>query len=285
MRRLLSVKNMQLYIGGLFLLSFVLLAIFGPLLLSRDPYEMQVTLRLNAPTGANLFGTDEFGRDLLTRIVYGARVSLLVGFVVTMISGGIGLILGLYSSYYKALDHVIMRICDGLIAIPGVLLAIALMASLGPAVENVIIALSIVFTPNIARIIRSSALRVKEEDYIDAIRAVGASDTRIIWKHIMPNVLSPLLVQMTFVFAEAIISEAALSFLGVGIPVEDPSWGNILQSGRLVVYQAWWMIVAPSAFIFITVLSLNLVGDGLRDQLDPKFRKKFKKRSRLFKTA
>lgn len=263
-------KNYNLCIGGTIFLLLVLLTILGPFLTSYDPYEMSVTERLLGPTGLHIFGTDEFGRDLATRIIYGAQISLLVGVSVAVISSLLGLVIGLYASYYKPLDHVLMRVCDGLIAIPGILLAIALMAALGASALNVIIALTLVFTPNIARVVRASALTIKEQTYIEAMHAQGASATRIIWLHIMPNTLSPLLVQATFVFAEAIISEAALSFLGAGIPAPEPSWGNILQAGKLVIYKAWWMVLMPAVFIVLAVLSLNLLGDGLRDFLDPR---------------
>ena len=267
-------SNKLMVIGSLVILLLMLAALIGPALTTYDPYEMSVAERLQAPSSEHLLGTDEFGRDLLTRIVYGARVSIGVGVAVTVISAFFGLMIGLYASYYPVLDHILMRICDGLMAIPGILLAIALMAALGPSAMNVIIALSIVFTPGIARIVRSSALVVREQTYIEAMHAQGASTTRIIWRHIAPNTLSPLIVQATFVFAEAIISEAALSFLGAGIPVPDPSWGNILQAGKLVIFKAWWMVVFPGLAIIISVLGLNFLGDGLRDLIDPHHAKK-----------
>ena len=263
-------SNKGLIIGGFIFLVLSFLAILGPIFLQTDPFEMKVVDRLLQPSGSHWFGTDEFGRDLFTRIIYGARVSLMIGLLVTVISSILGLIIGLYASYYRWLDHLLMRICDGLIAIPGILLAISLMAALGASALNVVIALIVVFTPNIARVVRASALVIKEQTYIEAMRAQGASDKRIIWLHIMPNTLSPLLVQATFVFAESIISEAALSFLGAGIPAPEPSWGNILQAGKLVIFKAWWMVLVPGIFIVLTVLSLNLLGDGLRDFLDPR---------------
>lgn len=263
-------SSKALLFGGIVFSILALMAIFGPMLSNVDPYEMKVTERLASPSSEHWFGTDEFGRDLFTRILYGARVSLMVGLSVALISSVVGLLIGIYASYYKMLDHILMRICDGLISIPGILLAIALMAALKPSALNVIIALAVVFTPHIARVVRSSALVIKEQPYIEAMVAQGAGDMRIIMLHILPNVLSPLLVQATFVFAEAIISEAALSFLGAGVPAPDPSWGNILQAGKLVIYKAWWMIVVPGTFIVLSVLSLNLLGDGLRDFLDPK---------------
>ena len=269
--------NHGLLIGAIIIGLLILIALIGPLLTSYTPYDMKVIDRLKPPSGAHLLGTDEFGRDLLTRIVYGARVSMSVGLVVALLSSAIGLVIGVYATYYKMLDHILMRICDGLIAIPGILLAIALMAALGASVTNVIIALTIVFTPNIARVVRSTALVIKEQTYIEAMKAQVSSYSRIIWLHIMPNTLSPLLVQATFVFAEAIISEAALSFLGAGIPAPEPSWGNILQSSKLVIYKAWWMVVFPGAMIVLSILSLNLLGDGLRDYLDPRVKHKQKK--------
>ena len=276
--RLLRLKsNYGLLIGAGIFLLLVLIALIGPLFAPYDPAEMKVVDRLKAPSPEHWFGTDEFGRDLLTRIIYGARVSIGVGLLVSLLSSLLGLVIGLYASYYRALDHILMRICDGLYAIPGVLLAIALMAALGASVTNVVIALTIVSTPSVARIVRSAALSVRNLTYIEAMVVQGASSSRIIWKHIMPGTLSPLLVQASFVFAEAIISEAALSFLGVGIPAPDPSWGNILQAGKLVFSKAWWMIVCPGAMIVLSVLSLNLLGDGLRDYMDPRIAGKGRK--------
>ena len=272
-------SNYGLTIGSFIMLLLIALAVFGPLLVPYDPYEMKVSERLLPPGANHLLGTDEFGRDLLTRIIYGAGVSMSVGLIVALTSSAFGLIIGLYASYYRWLDHILMRICDGLYAIPGVLLAIALMAALGASVFNVIVALTIVFTPNTARIVRSAALAVREQTYIEAALAQGASHTRVIWLHIAPNTISPLLVQTSFVFAEAIISEAALSFLGVGIPAPEPSWGNILQAGKLVIYKAWWMVVFPGVMIILSVLGLNLLGDGLRDYLDPRVNWKQKKSS------
>jgi peptide/nickel transport system permease protein len=274
-RRLRS--NYGLLIGATIFIVLVMLAILGPLFTSYGPYDMKVVDRLTPPGAEHWLGTDEFGRDLLTRLLYGARVSISVGLAVALLSSALGLVIGIYATYYKTLDHILMRICDGLIAIPGILLAIALMAALGASAINVITALTIVFTPNIARVVRSAALVVREQTYIEAMHVQGASSTRIIWQHIVPNTLSPLLVQATFVFAEAIISEAALSFLGAGIPAPEASWGNILQASKLVIYKAWWMVVFPGATLVLSVLSLNLLGDGLRDWLDPRVKQKLRK--------
>lgn len=183
------------------------------------------------------------------------------------------MVIGLYSAYNRYLDHVLMRICDGLMAFPAILLAIAIMAALGPKTVNVIAALSFVMIPTVARVIRSAALVVKEQTYIEALKSQGASGIRIIWVHIAPNTISQLIIQLTYVFAISIIIEASLSFLGVGIPAPDPSWGNIIYEGKAVIYNAWWMTVFPGMFIILAVLALNLFGDGLRDLLDPHSKK------------
>ncbi|WP_241236264.1 ABC transporter permease [Brevibacillus marinus] len=261
--------NKQIMFGGTIILLLALLTFIGPLVVPYDPYQMEVTERLQGPNAAHLLGTDEFGRDLLTRIVYGGKITLGVGFAVAFISSLLGLIIGLYASYYRGLDQVLMRTCDGLMAIPAILFAIALMAALGPSTLNVIIALSVVFTPYIARVIRSTAIVIREQTYIEAVRAQGASNLRIIWRHMMPNTISPLVVQATFIFADAIITEAALSFLGAGVPSPEPSWGSILQDGKVVIFNAWWMTVFPGITIISAVLGLNLLGDGLRDLMDP----------------
>jgi peptide/nickel transport system permease protein len=262
-------RNRMIMIGGAILLALVLVAILAPLLSPYGPNDMDVRQRLRPPSAGHLLGTDNFGRDLLTRIAYGAQVSLWIGFTVALASAAIGMVVGLYSAYFPRLDNLLMRICDALMAFPSILLAISIMAALGPQTVNVVIALVIVFAPSLARTVRSAALVVKEQTYIEAMRALGASPTRIIWQHIAPNTLSPLITQGTFIFAEAIIIEAALSFLGVGVPPPDPSWGSILHDGKVVIFSAWWMTVAPGVVIILAVLGLNLFGDGLRDLLDP----------------
>lgn len=263
-------SNRALIIGFSIILILLIIAIFAPVITHFDPYEMKPANRLMPPDNTYLFGTDDFGRDLFTRVVYGTRVSMSVGFIVCFLSSIFGLIIGVYASYYKFLDNFFMRICDGLTAIPGILLAIALMSALGASIWNVIIALTIVYTPSTARIVRSSALVVKEQPYIEAEYVQGANDLRIIWLNIVPNILSPLLVQATYVFASAILSEASLSFLGAGIPEPQPSWGNILQASKLVINKAWWMALYPGIFLVLSVLGLNLFGDGIRDFLDPR---------------
>ncbi len=255
--------------GGTITFVMLFLALAAPLLAAQGPLEMVVSDRLSAPSAAHIFGTDTYGRDVFSRILYGARVSMTIGLFVGLITMVAGMCLGLLASWFKTLDEVLMRICDGLNAIPSTLLAIAFMAALGASITNVIVSLSIVSIPRMARIARSAALVVKEQTYIEAIAAAGAGPFHIIFRHIAPNILSPVIVQASYVFANAIITEAALSFLGVGVPVPQPSWGNILYEGKDVIYNAWWMIVYPAVFTALTVFGLNLFGDGLRDLLDP----------------
>ncbi|MEH7525809.1 ABC transporter permease [Bacillus sp. JJ1503] len=262
-------SNKLAIIGIVIIVFLTLLASIGPMLSAYDPYEMVPEERLVGPSLVHWLGTDNLGRDLFARIAYGAQVSMGVGFAVAIITSIFGMIIGLYASYYRYLDNILMRICDGLMSFPAILLAIALMAALGPSIRNVIISLGIVYIPHVARVVRSSALIIREETYIEAMKAQGASPLRIIWGHIAPNTLSPLIVQATFIFANAIIVEAALSFLGAGVPTPDPSWGNILYDGKIVIFSSWWMVVFPGISISLSVLGLNLFGDGLRDILDP----------------
>lgn len=262
-------RNKLAVIGGIVTILMIMIAVFAPLLTKYGPYDMVVKDRLKPPSAQHFFGTDSFGRDVFTRVLYGTRVSMLVGGAVAVGTMIIGMIVGLLASYYKVLDNVLMRICDGLSAIPSSLLAIALMAALSSSARNVIISLIAVGFPGVARIARASAMVIKEQTYIEAMKASGAKTGRIIFKHIAPNILSPVIVQVSYVFASAIITEAALSFLGVGIPVPQPSWGNILNEGKNVMSTAWWMIMFPGAFTAIAVLGLNIFGDGLRDYFDP----------------
>jgi peptide/nickel transport system permease protein len=262
-------RNKHALTGSIIILVLLFCALTAPVLTTHDPFQMVVTHRLQGPGPGHPFGTDSFGRDLMARVFYGARISLGVGALVSATALGMGLLIGLYASYYRYLDNILMRICDSLSAIPATLLSIAVMAILGAGAKNVIISLSIVFTPGIARLARAAALSVKERTYIEAMRAQSAGASRIMWIHIVPNILGPIIVQVSSIFANAIISEAALSFLGVGIPVPQPSWGNILYEGKGVIYESLWMILFPGAFTVLTVLGLNLFGDGLRDVLDP----------------
>ena len=263
-------SNPALIIGLVGMVIIVLAALILPAVSSVDPNEMKVLDRLKPPGAEHIFGTDEFGRDLFIRVMHGARVSICVGGAVTIFSSILGTMIGIYASYFKILDNILMRICDGLIAIPGVLLAVALMAALGASIWNVILALTVVYTPSIARVVRAGALVAREQVYVEAAKIQGASDFRILWKIILPSVVSSLTVQASFIFAQAIISEASLSFLGVGIPAPAASWGDILQASKQVLSKAPWTAIFPGAFVIISVLSLNLLGDGLRDFLDPR---------------
>lgn len=273
-------SNRLLLTGSILLVITTFIGVFASFLSPYEILEIDPKNRLAAPSNAHWFGTDNFGRDVFSRTMYGVRISLLIGVTVTVIASVIGLTVGLLASYYKLLDHIFMRICDGLFAFPSILLAIAIMSALGPKSINVIIALVLVFIPSIARIVRSAALVVKEKVFIEALQAQGASSLRILFLHIAPNILAPLIVQVTFVFAVTILTEASLSFLGAGIPAPLPSLGNMLYDGKLAIYNAWWMTVFPGLFIILIVLGLNLFGDGLRDHLDPKSKLSVKRRKR-----
>lgn len=257
-------------VTGTGILSLVtLMALFAPWLTPYDPYSIDTINRLQPPGGDHLFGTDHLGRDVFTRVLYGIQLSLFVGGCVTLLAGVIGLVIGLLAAYHSVLDHIFMRICDGLYAFPSILLAISIVAIMGPHLGNVILALTIVYIPSIARIVRSAAFVVQEKTFIEGLRASGASAFRIIGLHIIPNILSPLIVQASYVFAVSILTEASLSFLGAGIPAPSPSLGNLLLDGKNVIFKAWWMTVFPGIFIILLILGLNLLGDGLRDVLNP----------------
>lgn len=261
--------NRMLATGGLILLVLALASLLAPWISPHDPYDLNPLVRLKPPSAQHWFGTDGFGRDVFIRVMLGIRISLAVGAAVALCSGVIGMVVGLLSAYYKVVDHIAMRICDGLYAFPSLLLAIAIVAALGPATGNVIAALSLVYIPSVARITRAAALVVKEKTYIEGLRAQGAGAMRIIWLHILPNTTSPLIVQTTFIFAVSILTEAALSFLGAGIPAPTPSLGNLLLDGKNVIFNAWWMTVFPGVVVILMILALNILGDGLRDFLDP----------------
>lgn len=259
-----------LIIGTAGFLIILITAILVPIINTQDSNAMVVVDRLKPPSSTHLLGTDELGRDLFIRLMYGARVSLWVGGCVAIFSCILGTIIGLYASYFKVLDQILMRICDGLIAIPGILLAIALIAALGTSSWNVVIALTIVYTPNVARTVRASALVIREQTYVEAAKVQGCGNFRILWKLILPGVISPLTVQASYIFSQAIISEASLSFLGAGIPAPAASWGNMLEASKAVLSKAPWTMIVPGAAVIICVLSLNLLGDGLRDFMDPR---------------
>lgn len=262
--------NRSVLAGGALLLLVVVLAFALPPLMHADAFAVDPTHRLAKPGSGHPLGTDTFGRDLLARVAAGAKSSLVVGGAVAGLSGLLGTVIGLTAGAFTVLDHVLMRACDGLMAIPALLLAVALAAALGPSVPNLIAALTVVATPSVARLVRSRALAVTSETFVEASRAQGAGTWHVTVKHVLPNVLSVLAVQVTFIFADAIITEAALSFLGAGVPTPQPSWGNILYDGKGVILQAPMMTIAASAALVMTVLALNLLGDGLRDLVDPR---------------
>lgn len=264
------VDNRMALASAVFLILVLLFSLFAPLLSPYDPNFVDPVNRKLVPSGSHWFGTDDLGRDVFTRALYGARVSLLVGFSVTIVAAVIGVILGLVSGFYDRFDGLIMRIMDGFMAFPSILLAIAIMASLGPRTINVIVALAVVYTPQIARLVRGTTLGTREQVYVESARAIGAKDGRILSRYILANSLSPLIVQCTFIFAYAIIAEASLSFLGAGVPPDVPTWGNMLRDGQRLITTSWWLSVMPGTMLFVTVLALNLLGDGLRDALDPR---------------
>jgi len=257
-------------IGAILVVLNVLVAVFAPVIGRWEPQLLDVKARLAPPTMAHWMGTDDVGRDVWSRVVYGTRLSMLVGGVVMLFSFAGGIVFGLLGGYYRPLDNVLMRIMDGFMAFPPIILAIALMASLGPSVLNVIVALGVVYVPRVARIVRGSVLVIRETPYVEAALALGVPDVKVLLRHVLPNCLSPVIVQGTFIFAAAVLGEAALSFLGVGVPPQIPSWGNVLAEGRLYLQQAPWLTLFPGAAIMACILGLNLFGDGLRDLLDPK---------------
>lgn len=259
---------------GLFvLIVFVLLAALAPLIAPYAPGKLSISNRLTAPNGTWFFGTDEFGRDVFSRTLYAGQLSLAVGAAVVVLASLIGITLGLLAGFFQRLDTPIARLIDAMMAFPDILLAIALVAALGPSLTTVIVALSIVYAPRLARVVRASTLVIRELPYIEASRALGISTPHILTRHVLRNLLSPILVQGTFLFAQAMLAEAGLSFLGLGVSPEIPTWGTMIASGRQYVGQADWMTLFPGFAIILAVLSLQMVGDGLRDLLDPRLRK------------
>ena len=259
--------------GAIILAVVALLALFAPWVTPYDPTQMKIVDRMQSPRAAHWFGTDELGRDVFTRVVYGARYSLMIGALVVLISVTGGVLLGLVAGFFRRLDGPIMRVVDAMMSFPDILLAIALVAVLGASMTNVILALAIVYTPRVARIVRASTLVVRELLFVEAARALGVSTARILFIHILQNITSPILVQATFIFAYAVLAEAGLSFLGVGVPPELPTWGTMIASGQQFAHQAFWLVVFPGIAIVLAALSLQMVGDGFRDLLDPKLRK------------
>lgn len=268
-------RNKMAVIGLVILIILVLLAVFANVIANYDNVVIKQNLsqRLQAPSAAHWLGTDEFGRDIFARLVHGTRVSLQVGIIAVGISIIIGGILGAIAGYYGGkLDNIIMRIMDIFLAVPSILLAIAIVSALGPSILNLMLAISISSVPSYARIVRASVLSIRDQEFIEAAKAIGASNTRIIFRHIIPNSLAPVIVQATLGVAGAILSTAGLSFIGLGIQPPAPEWGSMLSGGRQYLRYAWWVTTFPGVAIMITILSLNLLGDGLRDALDPRLK-------------
>jgi peptide/nickel transport system permease protein len=262
-------RNPTIAFGAVLLTLLILVAVIGPSFVG-DPFKLSPRDRLRPPSERWWFGTDQFGRDVFTRTVWGARVSLEVGLSVAAISSVLGLALGLACGYFRRVDSIVMRIMDGLMAIPSILLAIALITLSRPGLGIVIIAIVIPEVPRIVRVVRAVVLSIRAQPYIESAIAGGTKNLKLLWRHVLPNTLAPLIVQSTYVCASAMLIEAGLSFLGAGVPPEVPSWGNIIAQGRNFFQIAPWTILIPGAFLAITVLAVNLLGDGLRDRLDPR---------------
>jgi peptide/nickel transport system permease protein len=269
----LFLRNRLASIGAVIILLLIFFALVGPKLTPHDPVSLDMGARLEPPSLHHPFGTDDFGRDVLSRVLSGASISLKVGVIAVSISMIIGTLLGAISGYYGGwIDEVIMRLMDVLFAFPAILLAIAILAALGPGISNAMIAIGIVYTPIFARITRGSVLTVREEVYIEAARSIGSRDSRILFRHILPNVIAPVIVETTLSLAFAILAEAALSFLGLGTQPPDPSWGRMLSESRGYIQDAPWLGVFPGLAIMFTVMGFNFLGDGLRDALDPRMK-------------
>lgn len=260
--------------GAVIVLILIFVAIFGPVIAPADPNEMDFAAQFAPPSLEHPMGTDDFGRDILSRIMIGARVSLQVGVISVSLATVVGTLLGMIAGYSnRILDEIIMRGMDILFAFPALLLAIAILAALGKGIGNAMIAIGIVYVPIFARIARSEVLSVREEEFIEVAKALGASRTRIMFVHILPNILSPLIVEISLSLSFAILAEAALSFFGLGTQPPDPSWGRMLSEGRGYLQQSIWLGVFPGLAIMLTVMGFNFLGDGLRDSLDPRLKK------------
>ena len=272
-RPLRRLARHRLFLTGLALFALVVLCALLADVLTSVPYDrMHMRNRFSPPSWQFPFGTDNLGRDIFSRVLHGARLSLEIGLAVVVLSGIAGTIVGALAGYFPRLDNVLMRVMDAMMAFPSIMLAIAIAAALGASMVNALIALAVVYTPRTARIVRASVLVVREMDYVTASACAGASDWRVMMRHILPNSMAPLIVQLTFVFAYAVIAEAILSFLGVGAAPPTPTWGNIIAEGRDYIREAPWISMFPGIAIALTVLGLNLLGDGLRDAFDPRLR-------------
>lgn len=266
--------NWVAMLGVVIFLSILLMVIFAPYVTRYNPIEPDYSVRYAPPSQQHWFGTDRTGRDVFTRVIYGGRISLRVGLIAVGIGASVGTLLGLLAGFYGSwVEEGIMRLMDFVLAMPGILLAITIVFALGPSLFNVMIAVGISSVPNYARVVRASVLSAKEQQYVEAARASGVSDVTIILRHILPNVVAPVLILATLGLGGAILSVAALSFLGLGAAPPTPEWGLLISDGRGVLRRAWWVATFPGLFIMLTVLSVNLIGDGLRDALDPRLQR------------
>lgn len=266
-------RNKAILIGAIILAVVLVAAVLAPLVAPYAPNKLSIVNKLKAPSLAHVFGTDEFGRDIFSRAIYAGRISLLVSLGVVCISTVLGVILGVAAGFFRKLDAPISRLLDAMMSFPDILLAIALVAALGPSLTTVILALGITYAPRLARIVRGSTLVLRELPYIEAAVAMGLPTWQILTRHVLLNLASPILVQATFVFASAMLAEASLSFLGVGVSTDMPTWGTMLASGREYMNNAPWLMVFPGLAIVFSVLALQLLGDGLRDLVDPRLAK------------
>jgi peptide/nickel transport system permease protein len=258
-------------IGATVLALIASIAILVPVLPLPDPVAMDPMNRMKPPSLAHPFGTDNFGRDVFTRALWGAQISILVGFGVAFLSTVIGLAIGIVSGFYRGADAVIMRVMDAMMSVPAILLAIALVSINKPGLTTIIGAITLVEIPRVVRVVRATVLTIREQTFIEAAVSVGTRPLKLLVSHVLPNAMAPIIVQSTFICAVAVLIEASLSFLGAGTPPEIPSWGNMMAAARPHINQAWWMMLLPGALLSLTVLSINMVGDGLRDMLDPRF--------------
>ena len=269
--RILFARRIVLF-AAVLLFTMVFMAIVCTWVLPYEPMAMKVSQRLKAPNWSHWSGTDELGRDITSRIFYGARYSLAIGAGTAVLAAFFGTLMGLLAGFFKSLDAVLMRLVDAMMAFPDILLGIALVSILGASPVNVVLALTLVYTPRVARVVRASTLVIRELPYIEAAQAVGLSTPRLLVNHILPNLMSPILVQLSFIFAYALLAEAGLSFLGVGVGAEIPTWGTMVASSTQYADRALWTLVFPGLAIVLTALSLQVLGDGVRDLLDPRLK-------------